>query len=359
MGPHFNDIYTIWKKEMTVWLRKPVEGIIRSCVFALIFLLVFSYAIGGDMQHLPVAVVRETSSSQVTMFLNNIEKDRALKIEVDTSYTKALSLLKSNKIYAIIHITKDFPEKVKLIMDGTSPVIRSSIEGLVKNSLNNIKGKEKKIHSDVEIDILYGHRIEYLDYLTPSAIIMSIAMTAIFAGGIGLLTDRLQGSLHATILTPITVRTIVVAKILAGVTQALTAGSFALFIAIMLGTNIKQGPAEITVMMFLMFLISFAAMGISMAIASVVENVSQFILVVQAMLLPAWVLSGALYPINSLPFYLRWIPPINPLYYTVDAFRVVMSRGVIWNSIIGNMIFLAGFSMFTVFIGTKLFRRAI
>ena len=62
------DVYTIWHKEMVVWLRNPIIGIARSAIFGIIFLLVFARAIGGDVSNLPVAVVAPEPSTALIIY---------------------------------------------------------------------------------------------------------------------------------------------------------------------------------------------------------------------------------------------------------------------------------------------------
>lgn len=347
------DVYTIWHKEMVVWLRNPIIGIARSAIFGIIFLVVFARAIGGDVSNLPVAVVRLGASPAGDAFIADLFEGPALHMATDTSYAEALSLFRAQKVKAVVVVTTDFPRGVRLLVDGTSPTVRSAIAGRVKQALL------ARNDAALQEEVLYGYGLDYVDFLVPTAIMMVVAFTGIFAGGIGLLQDREKGSLAATLLAPVRMESILVGKLLSGVTQAVTGGTIALLVAIFIGTGLRTGPAEILMLIVVMTLLGFAVIGASIAIASSVSELQVFLLVFQLFLMPLWILSGGIYPVESQPAYLSWMVPFNPLHYAIDAMRAVMARGVILESIAVDIAYLAFFSSLMVAFATRRFKRQI
>jgi ABC-2 type transport system permease protein len=72
-----------------------------------------------------------------------------------------------------------------------------------------------------------------------------------------------------------------------------------------------------------------------------------------------WFLSGGLYPLETMPTWMRFIATINPLTYATDAVRSVMIRGIIWDTLVMDFVILIGFSVLMFILGSLSFKRTI
>lgn len=159
----------------------------------------------------------------------------------------------------------------------------------------------------------------YIQFLAPGIISMSILFTAIFSG-IEIIWDRQFGFLKETLVAPVSRFQIMVGRTLGGATVAVMQGLIVLFISLFVGfhpTIFTHLPLAI----FFMLLIALFFTALGTAIASVLEDMQGFQLIMNFLVQPIFFLSGALFPLQGLPKVLTVITKANPLAYGVDGLR--------------------------------------
>jgi ABC-2 type transport system permease protein len=159
----------------------------------------------------------------------------------------------------------------------------------------------------------------YFQFLGPGVICMGILFTGVFAG-IQVIWDRQFGFLKETLVAPITRFEIMFGKTLGGATVAFIQGCFVLILTIIVGFRISNF-AMVPLALAAMFLIAlfFTALGIS--IASILEDMQGFQLILNFIVQPVFFLSGALFPLSGVVSFLSIISSFDPLSYGVDAVR--------------------------------------
>ncbi len=158
----------------------------------------------------------------------------------------------------------------------------------------------------------------YIDFLTPGILSMVVMFGSVFSGVI-VIMDRQFGFLKETLAAPVSRTTIIIGKSLGGATTAVFQGLLMMVVAMVLGANISL--AAIVPLFLLMFLVSFAFVSVGTAIASLMEDMHGFQLIMNFLVMPMFFLSGALFPLDSAPDIIRYVSYIDPLTYAVDAFR--------------------------------------
>jgi len=159
----------------------------------------------------------------------------------------------------------------------------------------------------------------YLQFLTPGVIAMTILFTSIFSG-IEIIWDRQFGFLKETLVAPVSRFNIMVGRTLGGATVATLQGILVFLISLVFGfrpANLFLSPLTFLVMILIALL--FTALGT--AIASVLEDMEGFHLIMNFLVMPVFFLSGALFPLEGLPKTMRIITKFNPMTYGVDALR--------------------------------------
>lgn len=165
----------------------------------------------------------------------------------------------------------------------------------------------------------------YIQFLAPGIIAMGILFTAVF-NGIEIIWDRQFGFLKETLVAPVSRFNIMIGRSLGGATVSVLQGIIVLLISLLVGfkpVNLWQLPLAL-VFMFLIALL-FTALGT--AIASVLEDMHGFQLIMNFLIMPLFFLSGAMFPLSGLPKVLSTITRLNPLSYGVDGLRGILVNG--------------------------------
>ncbi len=162
----------------------------------------------------------------------------------------------------------------------------------------------------------------YMEFLAPGIIGMSIIFTSVFSG-MEIIWDRQFGFLKETLVAPVSRFKIMFGRTLGGATVAMFQGIIVFLISLLAGfqpVNWMMVPFAILVMLLVAFL--FTALGT--LIASRLQDMQGFQLIINFLVMPLFFLSGALFPLSGLPELITLIARFDPLSYGVDAFRALL-----------------------------------
>ena len=195
---------------------------------------------------------------------------------------------------------------------------------------------------------------DYLQFLVPGIIAMSTLFTSMF-NGIEIIWDRQFGFLKETLVAPVSRVTIMLGRTLGGATVAIIQGLIVLSISMLIGFRFA-GPTGLPVALLFMFLIAMLFTALGTAIASLLEDMHGFQLIMNFLVMPLFFLSGALFPIHNLPTAVGTLVRLNPLTYGVDGLRGALT-GVYQVSFLTNFTVLTICMLALVAIGAFFFSK--
>lgn len=197
-------------------------------------------------------------------------------------------------------------------------------------------------------------RGDYIQFLAPGVISMSILFTSLFSG-VEVIWDRQFGFLKETLVAPVPRFHIMLGRTAGGATIGVLQGIIVLAITYLAGfriENIYLLPAALLVMIIMAGF--FTSLGT--AIASVLSDFQGFQLIMNFLVMPLFFLSGALFPLGDLPPALKIVARIDPLSYGVDALRASLT-GMSFSPFLLNLGVLVFLLVLTLSIGSYLFSK--
>lgn len=194
----------------------------------------------------------------------------------------------------------------------------------------------------------------YMDFLAPGIVSMSILFTAIFSG-LEVIWDRQFGFLKETLVAPISRTEIMVGKTLGGATIAMIQGLIVFCITYFLGFRVP-GLGSLGIGLVFMFLIAIFFTGLGLAIASKMKDMHGFQLIMNFLIMPIFFLSGALFPLENLPSAIYFISRIDPLTYGVDGMRGALT-GMNVFGVYSDLATIGALSVLVCVIGAFLFSK--
>jgi ABC-2 type transport system permease protein len=196
-------------------------------------------------------------------------------------------------------------------------------------------------------------KLSYIEFIAPGMIGMVLLFSSI-SFGIMVIWDRQFGFLKEMLVAPISRTSIVVGKALGGVTTSMFQALLFLIVCFAIGIKIPS-PLMLLLLFLVMILIAVGFVLVGIAFSSRMKDFHGFSLIMNFVVMPIFFLSGAFFPLDKLPEWLKWFVYIDPLTYGVDALRFCMvntSSFPIWI----NLLALIVFGLVATIIGTLLFK---
>ena len=161
--------------------------------------------------------------------------------------------------------------------------------------------------------------VSYMDFLAPGIVAMTLLFGSMFAG-ISILFDRQFGFLKEIMVSPVGRTSIVIGRIFAGMTSGVVQAFFILVISIFMGVKVAS-PLGLLASVIFILLIAMSFVGLGISVASRIEDMHGFQMIMNFLIMPVFLLSGALFPLDRLPAWLAGITYLDPLTYGVDGLR--------------------------------------
>lgn len=170
------------------------------------------------------------------------------------------------------------------------------------------------------LDLKDAPGVNYLQFYYPGILGMSVLFTSIFAG-VSIIWDREFGFLKEVLVAPVPRWAVAFGKVLGGATVAMIQSAILIALAPFLGVHLS--PWVVLQLLMLCFLMSLAVTGLGVAIAARMRSMQGFQMLMNFLVMPLYFLSGAMFPIQSAPPWMKVLIVIDPLTYGVDALRNV------------------------------------
>jgi ABC-2 type transport system permease protein len=343
--------------------------------FPLVQLVVLGYAFGGKIKDLKVGIVdqdRGIPTVKLREMFGAIAANALTFTTVDyTDLTKANTDLREGRINAVLNIPPEFSRRflaqdapqVALIEDNTDNFAVGALEGAFSDLLGtyNQRGLNPRVPSGITLSVveLYPY-VPYIQYLLSGSIVIAIYISAMIGGGIIYIDDKARGLHEGYLLTPISKSELILGFNLSGAIKASLAG----LVLTTLGSIIAGIPHPLDPVRMMKLLLLIAITSIAL-----ISMMFLFMVRVSDPLVPRAIFgvlntllffpSGAVYPINGFPNWMKVISSVDPFTYAVHAFKALLLKNTPLVAIAGDLTYLALFAVLSMLLATWLFPRTL
>jgi len=352
---------------VTLW-RQPVL-IISTMLFPVVYLIVLGNALNRQLRAIPVAIVNESENALAAECVRGamaLESGRdLLRITPVADRDEALRGLRRGRFRAVwvlpFGLSRQGPTP-SFVGDNTDRFSFDTVEGALREVWDTVSassGPAGRLSVAPAVRLEAYPYLDYLTYLAPAVVCLAIFMGSMVSGGLQVIEDRMFGYHEGYLVTPISTGTLVAGHILAGSLVASLAGDIVL-VAILVTTPMPTaGLAAVLACLLTVFLTSLAISSVWFLLFARARRASvlrgMFGIINALIFFP----SGALYPIESYPRWLRAISDVDPLTYGLRALRDVLLRGAEPSACFAPWVFLASFTLVCGILTRVLFKREV
>lgn len=335
------------RKEGLQVVRDP-SAILIAFVLPVILLFLFAYAVSLDIRQVPIGLVLESDDPSAQSLAAAFSGTRYFQVTPARDRRQVAGAMAAGELKGFVVIPADFAHRlveplagplVEIITDGSQPnnagFVANYAEGVVLGWAQ-AEGLAPAPRVDLRPRFWFNPEIESRRFLVPGAIAIIMTMIGTLLTALVLAREWERGTLEALFSTQARVAEILVGKLLPyfGLGLLATLGSAALAIGVF-GLPL-QGSWGALLLVSAVFLVP--ALGQGLVISAIAKN--QFIAAQAALFtgfLPAFLLSGFLFEIDSMPAPIRAISLIVPARYFIASLQTVFLAGDTWSVLVPNM----------------------
>lgn len=362
-------LHALIRKESIQVLRDP-SALLIALVLPLVLLFLFAYAVSLDVRGVRFGVVIEREGAATTELLNAFESSKWLDVRMAHDRRELASQLVSGDIRGMLIIPADFesrlasadqPLNVQIITDGSQPntanFAASYARGIYQSWLaTRMTGNATAV--SVEPRFWFNPELESRRVLLPGAIAIIMTMIGTLLTALVVSREWERGTMEALLSTPATTAEILLAKLTPYFALGLVATMVCTMISLFVFDVPLRGSAGALLLLSVIFLLP--ALGQGLLISAIARN--QFIAAQVALItgfLPAFLLSGFLFEIASMPAPIRMLTTLVPARWYVEGLQSVFLAGDIWALLLKDMLILSGQGLILVLLAVRSSRRGL
>lgn len=367
-------IWAIIERDLRRFRRSPVLVVV-SIIMPLVQLVVLGYAFGGKIKNLDVGVVDQDHGvpaiKMQEMFQAVGANARTFNTVSYSDQAVALHDLRNGKINGLLTIPPEFSRKVlagarpriALIEDNTDQFSASALEGTVTAMLGpyNARAVEPRMTAAASLSVVEVYPyVPYIQYLLPGTIVLAIFVSAMIGGGIIFIDDKARGLHEGYLVTPIRKVELILGFTFAGAAKAIIAGIVLITAgSVIAGIPDPLNPIRMARMMLMVVTTALALISMMFLIMVRVSDPLVPRAIFGMLNTVLYFPSGAVYPTESFPAWMKAIAVVDPFTYAVHGFKQLVLKNTGLMAISGDLLFLFIFTLLAMTFATLLFRRTL
>jgi ABC-2 type transport system permease protein len=357
----FRRVRALVVKESRQVFRDP-SSIAIGVVLPVILILLFGYGLSLDVTDVPIAIVLEDSSPQVTELAASFELSPYFRARRLRSMPEATELMLNRKIDGIVRVQTDFSRRlqtgdapVQVLVHGTDANRARLIQAYAQAGIAQWAARQAAEGYTVAagpvnvVDRLWFNEANDSHYfLVPGLIVLVMTLIGAFLTAMVIAREWERGTLEALFVTPVHAGEILLSKIIPYFVLGIIGLGFCLLSARFLFHVPFRGSLLVLAVVSMLYLL--VALGMGLLISTITK--SQFVASQVALIvtfLPATLLSGFIFDIRNMPAFVRGITYVLPARYYVALLQTIFLAGNVWSVILPNAAVLL--LMATVFLG--------
>ncbi len=360
------------RKEFLQILRDP-SSIAIAFLLPVVLLLVFGYGVSLDAEHVPIALVVEQPSTDTASLTGGFQQSRYFAPIFMHNLHEAEAALMQRRVDAIVHLRSDFARQlrqpggapVQVIVNGvdanTARLILGYVQGVWQRWLQQqALARGQTLNAPVQVDprIWFNSELRSRNFLVPGLIAIIMTLIGALLTALVMAREWERGTMEALLVTPVTMAEVLLGKVLPYF--ALGTGGMALSVAMgvwLFGVPLR---GSLVLLFAASSLFLLAALGMGLLISTVTKN--QFVagqVAIITTFLPAFILSGFIFDIGSMPRVVQAITYVLAARYFVTILQTLFLAGNVWSVLVPNGLALVLLAVFFLGVSRRKLRKRL
>ncbi|MBQ7420484.1 MAG: ABC transporter permease [Prevotella sp.] len=321
-----------------------------------VLMLLFGFAITNDVRNVRTVAVTSQMDHLTQVAVDRLAASEYFTVIATVGTPKEAEwLIRSQKADMAVVFAPDFAAKrsgIQLIVDGSDPNMAQQWTSYAQQVIAN--GTSSRIH----VKMLYNPRMKSAYNFVPAIMGMLLLLICAMMTSVSIVREKERGTMEVLLVFPVQPLMIIVAKAVPYLLQAF------LVLVVILTMSFTVLDVPLAGSLFWIVAVSLLYILLALSLGLLISNIAQtqFVaLLVSAMvlLLPTVMLSGMLFPVESMPQILQWISAVIPPRYYIQAMRKLMIMGVGIREVLPEVAVLSGMTILLLLLALKNFNKRL
>ena len=360
------------RKEFYQVLRDP-SSIAIAFLMPVVLLLIFGYGVSLDAEHVPLALVVEVPSADTASFTGRFQQSRYFAPVEMRDMRAAEAALMAGRVDAIVHLRSDFARRlrapggapVQVIVNGvnanSAQLVLGYVQGVWQGWLTQqaqARGAKLNAPLQVESRVWFNSELRSRDFLVPGLVAIIMTLIGALLTALVMAREWERGTMEALMVTPVTMGEVLLGKLLPYYVMGM--GGMALSVTMGVGLFGVPLRGSLWLLFATSSLFLLVALGMGLLISTVTKN--QFVagqVAIITTFLPAFILSGFIFDIGSMPGAVQAVTHIVAARYFVAILQTLFLAGNVWPVILPNALALVLMAAFFLGLSRRKMRKRL
>ena len=347
----FRRIFILTQKEFRQLIRDPLS-IALGILLPVVLLLICGFGVSTDVRNIRMVIVVPEPSEMASQICARFQSNGFFDSQIVRTTAEAEALLRAHRADTCLYLPQDFTRKlqsgdavVQIVVNASNPSPAFLKRGYILTVLSGCMGTQADPNAlEIQTRQWFNEENRSAFNIVPGIIVIILTIIGALLTSMVMAREYELGNLESMFVTPMRSIEILLAKMITN----FGLGMVGLTIALVLGHYLFGLPTRgnIAILIFGSSLYLIVALCLGLLISSLTKN--QFLAVtvtVIATFLPAYILSGFLFEIKSMPVFLQWVTNFVPARYYVDFLQTSLLVGDVWRSVFWNLSVLSGIAV--------------
>jgi drug efflux transport system permease protein len=360
-------------KEFFQIIRDP-SSILIGVVMPIILLFLYGFGLSLDMENLPIGLVMEDTAPDAQSLAQSFRDSPFLDVKVSRHREDLVDSMVAGHISGFVVIPSYFSQfrmqqdqiaPIQVIADGSTPNTASFVQNYADGAWNQWKrvtaisdGIPPVALATLQPRFWYNEPLKSRDFLIPGSIAIIMTLIGTLLTALVVSREWERGTMEALMATPVRIRELIVGKLIPYYLFAMASMTFCTVVAILVYQIPFRGSILYLFIGTSIFLLS--ALGLGLLISTIARNQLAAAQAAQVVgFLPAFMLSGFIFEISSMPLATRLVATIIPARYYVSTLKTLFLVGDVWPLLLYNFLAMLLFGAVVFGVTVRISRKRL
>ncbi len=339
-------------------------------IMPLVMLLLLGYAITLEMRHIPTIVNDQSNTPQSRLLIDRISSSQFFKVQQRNIVEKEVDLIfQQKKARCILVIPKDFMYKlyhdklvdVQVLIDASDPNAANQINNYLAQIIytyNKDINRSLPVPFVPEPRFLYNPDLRSASFFIPGLLAIIIMLVCALLTSIAIAREKEFGTLEQILVSPVTPIQIVIGKVVPYILIGFLSACLTLFV----GIDLFKVPfmGSLPELLAIMLLYIFTALSFGLMASTITKTQRDAMLfAMMVTMLPTLMLSGFIFPVDSMPLIFQWISQVVPARHFIFLIRGIMLKGTSIFEMLPQVMYLTALALLLITTSIKRFKNTL